>query len=428
MSTAELSTTTDGSFERDLARLLAGDPDSLGSVFTMWDRARLLGPTHWTGTRHLIFGYDEVKSILNDSRLGNNGFYVGTDAEYVRSTLTAAELELYWEVADFESKQLGRSDGPDHTRLRDIARRTFTPRRIALLRESVTTYADELLDSVAGAGVVEAVSAVTHVLPLMVIVDLLGVPQQDRALIRDWSCRLGRWRGNNTPEILRDTHTAMTEFRDYVRTILESKRTAEPETDLIAALMGAGDGGRLDAEELVAFYVMLLLAGHETTTNLMGIGLLELHRQPEQWRGLCADPSSARAGIDELLRFVSPVQYVGRVALETIHLGETVIEEGQSVLPIIGSANHDPKIFENPEQLDLGRANAREQIAFGYGPHFCLGQQLAQLEASIVFRKLATRFPDMRVDISQARFGGSLGLRALEHLPVDFGPDHGESD
>ncbi|GAA4540186.1 cytochrome P450 [Pseudonocardia xishanensis] len=366
--------------------------------------------------------------MLNDRRLGNNGFYVGSDAERVRAGLTPEQLTLYWEVAEFESRQLGRSDGDVHTRLRDIARRAFTPRRIALLTDAVSRYADELLDSLAGSeDTVEVVSSLTHVLPLMVIVDLLGVPQADRGLIRDWSSRLGRWRGANSPEILADTHRAMTEFRDYVRGLIAAKRDVEPETDLIAALTAAGEGGRLDAEELTAFYVMLLLAGHETTTNLLGIGLLELHRRRDQWELLVEDPALVRTGVEELLRFVSPVQFVGRVALEPIRIGDIRIEEGDSVLPIIASANHDAAVFEDPERLDLRRPNAREHIAFGYGPHFCLGKQLAQLEAGIVLRKLASRFPDLEVDTDQARFGGSLGLRALVSLPVRFGLDHGEA-
>jgi cytochrome P450 len=217
----------------------------------------------------------------------------------------------------------------------------------------------------------------------------------------------------------------MLEFRAYIDSLIETKRGAEPETDLVAALMHAGEGGKLTAEELTAMFVILLFAGHETTTNLLGIGLLELHRQPDQWRQLCSVPSSVSQSIDELLRFTSPVQFVPRIALEPISIGDVHIAAGESVLPIIGSANHDSAVFPEPEKLDLARPNARNHLAFGYGGHFCLGNHLAKLEAAIVFAALSERFPDMAVDTEMAEFGGSLGLRALVSLPTRLGGARG---
>jgi cytochrome P450 len=185
----------------------------------------------------------------------------------------------------------------------------------------------------------------------------------------------------------------------------------------------AHEGDRLADQELTAMFVILLFAGHETTTNLIGNGLVELMRHRDQWERLCADPSLVPAAVEELLRWVTPVQWLGRVATEPFELEGVQIEAGQTVFPILAAANRDPAAFRNPERLDISRPDAKNHLALGFGPHFCIGNALARLEGTVAFATLARRFPGLELADEHLGWRGNAMLRGLEALPVRLGPE-----
>jgi cytochrome P450 len=220
-----------------------------------------------------------------------------------------------------------------------------------------------------------------------------------------------------------DAHAAMAEFRHYVEDVVLPERRRRPGTDLVSALMQAHEGERLADQELTAMFVVLLFAGHETTTNLIGNGLVELMRHRDQWELLCADPSLAGNATEELLRWVTPVQWLGRVAMQPFDIDGVRVDAGQTVFPILAAANRDPAAFDEPERLDITRADAKNHLALGFGPHFCIGNALARLEGTIAFSTLAKRFPDIELAEEDLSWRGNAMLRGLSALPMRPGRD-----
>jgi cytochrome P450 len=386
----------------------------------IWAAARLEGRVQRRPEGVFLLGHDVVKAALRDAQhLSSHGHFEGSHAAAARERLDARHLEAYREIQALESLFVSRTDGAQHDRLRNVARRAFTPRRIAELGEAVAGYTEQLLDALEGREIIDIVADFSHVLPLLVIADLLGVSHDERVAIHDWSSRIGRNRPGAPPEVILDAHEAIVEFRAFVHAVIESKRDAEPESDLVAALMDAREGQRLTEDELVAMFVVLLFAGHETTANLITIGLLEMHRQPDQWAMLCERPEAvARTGVEELLRHSSPIQYLLRVAVAPVTIEGVTIEPGESVFLCLAAANRDPAVFAEPDRLRLDRPEAKEHLTLGFGPHFCLGNALARLEGAAAVSALARRFPNMDVDLEAGLWGGNTMQRALRSLPV----------
>jgi cytochrome P450 len=367
----------------------------------------------------LLSRYDDVKALIRDDRrLSNNAFQIGSRAESVRAGLHGAQLDAFEDVAAFESLYLSRSDPPAHDRLRRIAHRAFTPRRIASLGEAVQRYTDELLPAT---DEVADFMEFAYKLPMMVIADLLGVPQADRELIHGWSGKLGRNRGGTDVPALMEAHAALVEFRAYVRELVAEHARTPGRTDLVEALVGAELEENLTTDELTATFVVLLFAGHETTTNLIGGGLQQLLRHRDQWERLTADPSLVPAAVEELLRWVTPVQWLNRVALEDMEWHGVPIAAGTSITGILAAANRDPGVFSDPETLDVTRPDAKHHIGLGFGPHFCLGASLARLEGTVAFSALVRRFPDIELDADPDDWRGNAMLRSLVSLPVQPG-------
>ena len=258
-------------------------------------------------------------------------------------------------------------------------------------------------------------------LPLLVVGELLEVPRGDIDRIHEWSSAIGRNRRGVDPDALMPALDAIAEFREYVETLLAEHRGADHRSGLLTALLGAGDEQRLSADELTATFVILLFAGHETTTGLLTNGMIELLRHPGQWRALCADPGLAGQATEELLRFVSPVQWTWRVVARPYEVAGTVLPTGTTVGLLLAAANRDPEVFADPETLDLRRLDAGRHVAFGLGPHFCLGNALARLEAEIAFGRLAQRFPGMTLGSGPIRWRGNAMMRQVQALPVSLG-------
>ncbi|GAA4038321.1 cytochrome P450 family protein [Nonomuraea soli] len=361
------------------------------------------GSTAWLVTRH-----GDVEAALRDPRIRKDP----------REALTSAQLADAPRVpklfAPLQRNLLGL-DGADHDRLRRLVRQAFTPRRIELMRQQVQELADGLLDEAARRGSVDLISDFAVPLPLTVIARVIGVPEELTPRFRAWTRALL----SVTDRPLRSV-AGVLRFMRYLRRLVES-RSREPYDDLVSALAAARDGGdRLSTDEIVALLVLLLTAGHETTVNLVGAGALALMEHPDQAHRLREDDGLLRPGIEELLRFTSPVETATeRWAAEDLLVADVTIPQGSLVLAVIASANRDEQVFVEPDLLDVGR-NPNPHLAFGKGAHYCLGAPLARLEAEIAISTLLRRAPHLRRADPSApvRWRGGAIVRTLESLPV----------
>jgi cytochrome P450 len=415
-----MSTTT--TLDDQLARLFASDPEAMVDPHPVWRRLRETAPVHRHEHTLLVTGYDDIREIHRDGiRATRRGFFEGTRAAAVRAALPPDAQRAFDAIAAFQGLQVSRTDGEAHERLRRIAHRAFTPRRIAAMDETVTRRRDQLLDGMEPGQELDLM-AFAYRLPLLVICDMLGVPDaREREAIRTWGNRIARHLGSSDAAVVLDAHRAILEFRAYVETVIERHRHDPARgSELVETLMDASEGERLTHDELAAMFMVLLFAGHETTTNLISIGLVDLLRHPAQWRRLCDDPGIAENAVEELLRRVTPVQWEQRLIVGEMEVAGMTIPPGQTVFTMLAGANRDPAIFARPEELDLERDDARRHLSFGHGPHFCLGASLARLEARAAFAALAERFPGMRLAVEPGGlvFQGNAMMRQLAALPV----------
>jgi cytochrome P450 len=316
-------------------------------------------------------------------------------------------------------------DPPDHTRLRDLVSKAFTPKVVGQLRPRIAHIVNERLDAVEARddGRMDVVIDLAYPLPVVIICELLGVPPDDHATFQGWSSDLAHSIDPDplvTPEQQTRINDAADAFLDYFRDLIERRRR-EPGDDLLTGLIAAEEGGdRLSENELLATGLFLLIAGHETTVNLIGNGTLALLRNRDQFDRLRANPALDHNAIEELLRYDSPVTFTQRITLEEYQLGDVTIPARQQVIPILAAANHDPAVFAEPDRLDLGRENANRHLAFGGGHHFCLGAALARLEGEVAIPALVRRFPNLELAGTPER-RDTFTLRGLKHLPVRIG-------
>lgn len=365
-------------------------------------------PVHWSElSRGWVFSrYEHVDSILRDhERFGSDERRAGDAApEYTPPFL--------------EGRSILVLDPPDHTRLRGLVSSAFTPRAIAELEPRIKEIVDEILTGFAENEPVDVMAELAYPLPVTVIAELLSVPSDDRARFKTWSDHLARiLEPTITAAEMETAVSAAAELSDYFRGIIEERRK-NPQDDLITRLISAEeDGETLSMNEMIAMLRLLLAAGNETTTNLIGNGLLALLRHPDQLRRLQDDPSLVEAAIEELLRFDGPVQTDGRTVLEDMEIEGKQIKRGQRAVLLIGSANRDARVFENPGGLDITRDDA-PHVAFGRGIHHCLGAPLARMEGRIAFAALIEHFREIRLLKAKPRFKNNVVLRGLETLPV----------
>ena len=309
-------------------------------------------------------------------------------------------------------------DPPDHTRLRGLVSKAFTPRAVRELGPRIQELVDELLDEVAGKSRIDLISDFAFPLPVIVIAEMLGVPAEDRARFREWSDDIALSVNPllNSGQIER-VQQATEELFDYFEGIIEQRRQA-PQNDMISALLAAEEeGDRLTHEELLSTLMLLLVAGNETTRNLIGNGMLALLKSPAQLQRLRDHPELLDSAINELLRYDSPVQIDSRNAIDDVEIGGKRIAAGQRILAIVGAANRDPKVFPNPDELDIGRDEV-SHLSFGRGIHYCLGSPLAILEGRIAFTSLLERFSSIRL-ASDPVFKEQIVLRGVEELWVE---------
>ena len=366
--------------------------------------------------RLVLFGYDDVLRLLRDPQLSVD--------ERNLEHRDEARLAMFLEAADGNLEGLERTsilgiDPPDHTRLRRLVSRAFTPRTIEALRPRIQQLVDGVLDRMAEVGRVDVITELAFPLPFDVINEMLGMPEGDTDELRHWSEALVK---TLDPIITgEEVHAAVVAGRlmdKHIDEVIAWKRV-NPSADILSAMIAAEeDGDRMSSRELRDQVSLLFVAGHETTVNLIGTGIGELLAHPDQAQ-LMFDSALDTNGVDELLRFVSPVQFSRRITLADVEFGTATIPKGSMVMAGLASANRDPaKWGPTAGELDLARSNAGQHLAFGSGVHYCLGASLAKLEGQIAIGSFIRRFPNARV--VESSFNGRINLRGLERLIVDL--------
>jgi cytochrome P450 len=382
------------------------------------------------GRRETFFvtHYDEVIKTLLDDRF----------AVDPRSTMSQEQVEEIESKTPEEFRLFSRSiislDPPDHTRLRKLVQPSFTGRGMQALRGSIQQIVDDLLNEAERAAAergetapdrrMDLIEAFAYPFPVTVISDMLGIPREDRETIRGWTENLLRADRFRDREVDEETRAGLREFIDYLKDLFEIKRQ-HPADDMISRLVHVEeDGDILDEEEILATVFLMFLAGHVTTVNLIGNGVVALLKHPEQLKRLKENPELLAKGVvEETLRYWGPVEFVGRrIAKEDVALNGTVISTGEHATVSLAAANRDPERFVHPDLFDIGRTDANRHVAFGKGIHVCLGAPLARVEGQVAFATLFRRYPELRLGIpdEEIRWGGGSFLRGFTRLPVLF--------
>lgn len=402
-------------------------------LYDIYREYRENDPVHWVGEpppsnrgSWYLFRYADVNLVLKDPRFVREHTTVYPEAVYAAHTGqpagqpidSHARPQTFWEMA---SRWMLFRDPPDHTRLRKLVTKAFTPRAIESLADRVEEIADGLLEKGLRDGGMDLIEAYAFPLPVIVIAEMLGVPAEDRAKFRGWSNAMAaamdaHW----SEEIDRQANQATGEIWEYLSHIIDL-RSQDPGPDLLSALIDASESGdRLTHDELVAMAILLLVAGHETTVNLIGNGTLALLRHPEQMELLRREPGRMAHAVEELLRYDAPVQMTGRIARVDVPLGDKLIRKGDAVSIFLGAANRDPEVNPDPDRLDIARAEIHH-CGFGGGIHYCVGAPLARREAQIALATLLARAPGLRLAGDKPAWRPGVVFRGLANLPVEIG-------
>jgi pimeloyl-[acyl-carrier protein] synthase len=399
-------------------------PEVHADPYPQYERLRRLEPVHpglmpgvWILTR-----YADCQAVLKDAER------FGSDAR--KGELFQQFRQMQGGTERFFERDEARSmlflDPPDHDRLRRIVSKAFTARVVEGMRPHIHEIVDGLLDAIEerGPGEFDLVADLAYPLPIVVICEMLGVPPEDQDRFRRWSADVVL---SLDPimdlSVMDKAEAASMALREYFGELVAARR-AHPRSDLLTGLIAAEEQGeRLNQEELLTTCVLLLVAGHETTVNLISNGVLALLRNRDQWERLRAGvdrPGVLRTAVEELLRYDSPVQFTGRTVLADVEIGGVAIRRGQELVCIVGAANRDPDQFPDPDRLDIGREENRH-LAFSGGIHFCLGAPLARTEAQVLFGELVRRLPDLELAGGELEWRETITLRGLKRLPVRFG-------
>ncbi len=400
-----------------------GDPATNADPFPAFARLRADDPVHWSPTMKawIVTRYEDVKRIaLNNREISADRLtpFFKANPEYQRGGIENLSRYLnHWMVF---------RDPPDHTRLRRLFTKAFTPTAVENLAANVESIVAMLLDDMDAKSRrgerLDWISDFAYPLPATVIMDLLGVPRADLATVKAWSDEIALFigtaqvAGNKYLRAEAGAKAMAGYFRDLV-----AERTAEPRRDMISQLVLARDETEaLSADEVIGTAILLLFAGHETTTNLIGNGFYHSMKNRDQWERLVADPSLADTAVEEWLRYDGPSGALARVAAADVEIGGKTIRERQRVFAFMNSANRDPEAFADPERMDFGR-DPNPHLTFGHGIHFCLGAPLARLEARVAATRLAERFPRIHLPGDAPDWHDSLILRGVKALPVGLG-------
>ncbi len=389
-------------------------PETFADPYPLYHQLRARSPVLELPEANLLIlsRYADVQAALRDKRLGHDPFGRLTPEERQRQLDSPA-------VANLARTMLLRNP-PDHTRLRSLVVKAFDARRVAAMRSRIRRIAHELIDGFAERGEGDLRSLFNHPLPVIVICDMLGIPKADQAEFVRGTRISGRLIDPSpmTPEELEEADRSTLENEAYFAKLCDARRS-EPRDDLVTALVQSEtEQGKLSREELTSNIALLFAAGHETTVNLLGNALLALYRHRDQLDVLRSEPALMGNAVEELLRYDSSVQLTGRDALEDTEIAGVPVPRGRSVLALLGAANRDPEVFDDPDRLDVRRAGVKP-LSFGGGIHHCLGAQLARLEAAEALTVLFERLPNLELtEVDAPRWKSTITLRGVTELPA----------
>jgi cytochrome P450 len=395
-----------------LYRLL--DPEVLADPYPLFHRLRTEDPVHWDPFLHawVATRYKDVVTVLH---------HYSAERTPTPEQLAAMGLAALNPISEIMVKQMLFLDPPSHTRLRSLASQAFTPQRVEVLRGHIRDITDRLLDKVQAKGRMDVIADLAEPLPCIVTAEMLGVPVDDYQQLKAWSQDFAEMLGNfqHNPERAPRILKSVLEMADYFRSAMREQRL-HPRDGLVSSLMNAEiQGDRLSQEEVVANCIVTMVGGQETTTNLIGNGVLALLRNPDQLEKLRSDLSLIPSAVEELLRYESPSQHTARLAPEDTILGGRRIRKRQAVIAVMAAGNRDPERFPDPDRLDITRADNRH-LAFGWAAHFCFGAALARIEGQVAFELTLRRLPNWALESGPLVWRSNLGLRGLTRLPLRF--------
>ncbi len=392
-------------------------PEFHKNPYPFYHRLRSVDPVHWShlAGRWVLTRYSDCVAVLRDA----TRFSADPNTWTGFPDLVAA-LGGPGPLMEMQTNWMLMKDPPDHTRLRTLVTKAFTPRVAEGMRPRVQARVDELLDSVRAAGRMDVIADLAFPLPTIVICEMLGVPVEDREQFKGWTRDLARSLDPIvTPDIIATADQATVAFTDYFRALIAIRRK-NPQPDLLSSLIATEEqGDRLTEDELIATAILLLGAGHETTMNLIGNGMLALLRNPDQLDKLKRDPTLITSAVEELLRYDGSVQMTARTALVDVEIGGKTIPKGVQAIIVLGAANRDPAQFPDPDRLDITRPDNRH-IVFSYGIHHCLGAPLARVEAQVTINTLLRRMPNPRLTGEPLEWRETVTLRGLKALSITF--------
>ena len=390
------------------------DQEVLANPYPLYQRLRTEDPVHWDPFLHawVVTRYADVITVFQ---------HFSANRTPTPEQLTALGLSSLTPLAQVMVRQMLFLDPPAHGRVRGLASKAFTPRRVEVLRSHIQDITNSLLDAVQDKGSMDVIADLAYPLPAIVTAEMLGVPTSDWRQLTAWSADFAQVLGNfqHNPERAPQVIRSLQEMIAYFRAAIQDHRE-HPRDDLINALLTAEvDGDHLTEDEVIANTIVTMVGGQETTTNLIGNGLLSLLRHRDQLEKLKADFSLVPSAVEELLRYESPSQQTARLAPEDVELGGKHIRKRQAVIAVMGAANRDPERFPDPDRLDICRQDNRH-VAFAWASHFCFGAPLARIEGQITFETVLRRMPNLQLNTETVIWRENLGLRGLIRLPVTF--------
>lgn len=393
------------------------DPATRRDPFPLFDRLRAEDPVHWSAALNawVLTRYDDVRAAMFEPHF---------TADRVRPFFRRLPAEERGKYPDLERYITGWAvffDPPGHTRLRRLMNKAFTPRAIAGLRPRIQGIVDDLIDRVAASGAMDAIADFAYPIPASVIMVMLGVPRRDLDAVKRWSDDMALFVGSSrlSPDKYRRAQSGMGEMADYFRAIIAARRAA-PEDDLISAmLLPDPSGDAFSEDELIATCSLLLFAGHETTSNLIGNGIRALLTHPAELRRVAAEPALVETAVEEMLRWDGPSHGLARLVATDVELNGKQLKPGDRVFALINAANRDPAIFPDPDRFDVAR-DPNKHLTFAAGIHFCLGAPLARLEGEIAIATLLRRLADLRLADQELDWLDSMILRGVKSLKLSF--------
>jgi cytochrome P450 len=390
----------------------------LADPYPFYHRLRTEDPVHFSDTLQtwMLTSYDDVAAATGDARLSSDRM------QFYLNPISAESRPKLASLCEYMSRWMSMKDPPDHTRLRGLVNKAFTSRSADEMIPHIREISQNLIADLGDGGRADLIGQFAYPLPATVICEMLGIPSDEQTQFRQWSSDIVAFSAGSgllleaAAESTQESQLALVE---YCRRIIDQRRR-QPQDDLISRLISVEQAGtQLNELELYAMCVQLFVAGHETTTNLIGNGVLALLQHPRDFQQLREHPELIESAVEEFLRYNSPVQRSGRIVLQDMEINGKRLREGESLMLMYGAANRDPGQFTDPDRLILGRQPNRH-MAFGRGPHFCVGAPLARLEAQVAFETILSKLTDIQLPDGELRWRPSMAMRGLESLEVEY--------